>query len=94
VGNQEQDIHEARKDEEDFGRQSSSRIIEHRQNAWLFQNPRNNYHPRGEDAITFISILQLLAKSPMPPNELDIEVVSYPMENPILVVEEFMFFLM
>ena len=62
-------------------------LINHRQNAWLFQNPCNNR----EDAITFISILQLLAKSPMPPNELHIEVtanLTRPMENPILVVEQ------
>ena len=62
-------------------------LIAHQQNAWFFQNPRNN-HPHGEDAITFTSILQLLAKSPMPPSELHIEVMVYPMENPILIVEQ------
>jgi len=40
-----------------------------RLNAWLLQNPST--HPHCEVAITFI--LQLLAKSPVPPHELEIE---------------------
>jgi len=54
-----------------------------RLNAWLLQNPST--HPHREAAITFISILQLLAKSPVPPHELDIE-GFFQFEDPKLVV--------
>ena len=63
-------------------------FIEHRQNAWLFQNNNRN-HPRRKDAvyaITFISILELLAKSPMLPHELHFSTGIYPIEDPVLVM--------
>jgi hypothetical protein len=56
-----------------------------RQNAWLLQHPSSN-HPHRKDAITFISILQLLPNSPMPPHELFLSMGLYPIEDPILVV--------
>ncbi|KAF8959432.1 hypothetical protein BDZ97DRAFT_1394214 [Flammula alnicola] len=51
--------------------------ISHKRNAWLFNDP------------TLIGILQLLAKSPVPPHELRIGGVAYcpfTLEDPILVV--------
>ena len=67
-------------------------FIGHKQNAWLFQNssPRSRKkHPRRKDTgypITFISILQLLANSPVPPHELHFTMGLYPIEDPVLVV--------
>ena len=64
-------------------------FIEHKQNAWLFQNSTSE-KPRRKDAayaITFVSILQLLANSPIPPHKLHLYVAVYPIEHPVLVVE-------
>jgi hypothetical protein len=63
-------------------------FIEHRENAWLFQSNGRN-HPRRKDAayaITFMSILQLLATSPMLAHELHFATGLYPIEDPVLVV--------
>ncbi|KIM39527.1 hypothetical protein M413DRAFT_74709 [Hebeloma cylindrosporum] len=62
--------------------------IEHKQNAWLLQNPSGHDPLRTDavDALTFISVFRLLANSPMPPHELHLNVAIYPIEDPVLLV--------
>ncbi|KIM46971.1 hypothetical protein M413DRAFT_63396 [Hebeloma cylindrosporum] len=60
--------------------------VDHRQNAWLFENAKWDHPHREDGPISFISILQLLAESPMPPHELFAS-FYLPIENPIVIVE-------
>jgi hypothetical protein len=63
-------------------------FIGHRENAWLFQNSSRS-HPHRKDAayaITFISILELLANSPVLPHKLHFSTGIYTIEDPVLVV--------
>ena len=63
-------------------------FIRYSQNAWPFQNPTSEDLRRKDVAYaaTFIGILQHLANSPMPPHELYVNLASYAIEDPILVV--------
>ena len=63
-------------------------VIGYSQNAWLFQNPGSEDLRRKDVAcaVTFISILELLPNSPMPPHELHLNLGLYRVEDPLLVV--------
>ena len=65
-------------------------FIEHGQNAWIFHNPSSEELRLARYraySISFISILHLLANSPILPHELHF-VAFYPIEDPILVVRQ------
>ena len=64
-------------------------FIEHGRNAWIFQNPSSEElcFEDGARDVSLISILHLLANSPIPPHELHI-IGPYPFEDPILVVRQ------